>query len=137
MDLRGLSVSGATARDADFACSNFARADFSRATLTTAWFKAADLTDADFSGANLEDACFYNANVKRAKFNGTPNTGVLRSALRNACISLEGEGDKKEIISDSKEIRDLGATLAWCSGPYRCEQSQARVGCPATILEND
>ena len=138
MDLRGLAVPSATARDGDFSCSNFGRANFRNATLTTAWFKAADLTDTDFSGANLEDACFYNANVKRAKFNDMPNIELAKSRLKNACIVRENETDQKGlVISDSQAIRDLADTLPWCSSLWRCEQSVAKVGCPDSIAEND
>ena len=98
LEARGLNLSGARLRQADFSLSVMNRTRFSNTDMrdveayggvfSSANFAGANMTNASFVGANLDGASFSGATLRGANFSGASlqrATGLTQSRLNQAC----------------------------------------------------
>ncbi|MEP7375189.1 MAG: pentapeptide repeat-containing protein [Chitinophagaceae bacterium] len=104
-DVRELDLSGAKAKNAYWAKSDFSFADFFSADLEKTSFRNSILKSAQFLNANLVDAVFIdaiceNANFKGAKMYGMKLTGAeIKGVDTTVLVDNSKEGDGSKMIT--------------------------------------
>lgn len=76
LEARGLNLSGARLRQADFSLASLNRGRFANADMRDVNAYGGVFSSANFSGANLANASFVGAHLDGASFTGATLTGV-------------------------------------------------------------
>jgi hypothetical protein len=103
-DVRGLDLSGANAKDAYWAKSDFSNADFFCANLSKTSFRNSILKNAQFREANLIEAVLIdticeNTNFEGAKVKGMKLTGaVFKGIDTNVLVDSSEKGDGSTMV---------------------------------------